>query len=85
MLNKTIDDDEPVCVCVCVCARVRVITKDKMLPFSKYNVRIYKFAAHLKPCDSTPAAEHCPKWSDVIMKTHGGCTRDSRSRVAARK
>jgi hypothetical protein len=37
MLNKTIDD-KPVCVCVWI-----VITKDKILPFSNYNVRIYNF------------------------------------------
>jgi hypothetical protein len=59
MLNKTIDD-EPVCVCVCV---LRILTtKDKILYFSNYNVRIYsflqKFAAHLTPCGGTPVAEH---------------------------
>jgi hypothetical protein len=37
-LDKTIDD-KPVCVCV---LRI-LITKDKMLPFSNYNVRIYNF------------------------------------------
>jgi hypothetical protein len=46
MLNETIDD-EPVCVCVCVCVCVRIlITKDKILHFSNYNVynvRIYDF------------------------------------------
>jgi hypothetical protein len=36
MSNKTIDD-EPVCVCVLLI----LITKDKILPFSNYNVRIY--------------------------------------------
>jgi hypothetical protein len=38
MLNKTIDD-EPVCVCAYV-LRI-LITKDKILSFSNYNVRIY--------------------------------------------
>jgi hypothetical protein len=42
MLNKTIDD-EPVCVCVCVYVLRNLITKDKILPFSNYNVRIYNF------------------------------------------
>jgi hypothetical protein len=40
MLDKTIDD-EPVCVCLCV-LRI-LITKDKILPFPNYNVRIYEF------------------------------------------
>jgi hypothetical protein len=48
MLDNTIDD-EPVCVCVCVCVYVYVcvlrilITIDKILPFSNYNVPIYNF------------------------------------------
>jgi hypothetical protein len=40
MLDKNIDD-EPVCVCVCV-LRI-LITKDKILPFSNYNVEIQNF------------------------------------------
>jgi hypothetical protein len=36
VLDKTIDD-EPVCVCV---LRI-LITKDKILSFSNYNVRIW--------------------------------------------
>jgi hypothetical protein len=44
-----------------------LITKDKILPFSNYNVRIYnflyKFAEHLKPCGGTPVAEHCTRGS----------------------
>jgi hypothetical protein len=58
MLNKIIDG-EPVCV-----LRI-LITKDKILPFSNYNLRIYnflhKFAARLKPCSGTPVAEHCTR------------------------
>jgi hypothetical protein len=44
MLNKTIDY-EPACVCVCVCVCVLriLITKDKVLTFSNYNVRVYNF------------------------------------------
>jgi hypothetical protein len=44
MFNKTIDD-ELVCVCLCVCVRILqiLITKDKILPFSNYNVRINNF------------------------------------------
>jgi hypothetical protein len=55
MLNKT-TDDEPVGV-----LRI-IITEDKILSFSKYNVRMYnllqKFAAHLKICGGTPVAKH---------------------------
>jgi hypothetical protein len=43
MLNKTIGDEPlsvSVSVCVCVCV---YIVKDKILPFSNYNVRIYNF------------------------------------------
>jgi hypothetical protein len=40
ILNKTIDD-EPVSVRVCVLQSL--ITKDKILPFSNYNMRIYNF------------------------------------------
>jgi hypothetical protein len=36
MLNKTVDN-EPVCVCVLQI----LIMKDKILPFSNYNMRIY--------------------------------------------
>jgi hypothetical protein len=46
----------------CVCVLRILITKNNILPFSNYNVRIYnflqKFAAHLKPCGGTPLAEH---------------------------
>jgi hypothetical protein len=55
--------------CVCVCVLRILITKDKKLFFSEYNMRIHsflqKFAAHLIPCGSTPvycytqAAENC--------------------------
>jgi hypothetical protein len=38
-----------VCVCVCVCVLRILITKDKILPFSNYNVRIYNF---LQPTNS---------------------------------
>jgi hypothetical protein len=42
MLDKPIDD-EPVraCACACVCVLRILITIDKVLPFSNYNVRIY--------------------------------------------
>jgi hypothetical protein len=78
MLNKTIDDKS---VCVCVCVLRIVITKDKILSFSNYNVRIHnlliKFALHLKPCGGTPVSEHCPclmwSWSEKL----GGNSRQS--------
>jgi hypothetical protein len=70
MFSKTIGDKSCACVCVCVCARARVcvlripITKDKILPFSNYKVRMYsflqKYAAHLKPSSVTTVSEH---WS----------------------
>jgi hypothetical protein len=52
-----------VCVCVCVCVLRILITKDKILSFSNYTMRIYnllKIAANLKPCGGTPVAEHWP-------------------------
>jgi hypothetical protein len=42
VLNKTIDD-EPMCVYVCVCVLRILMTKDKVLPFSNYNVLICNF------------------------------------------
>jgi hypothetical protein len=48
----------------CVCVLRILITKDKILPFCKYNVQIYflqKIAAHLKPCGGTPVAGHCSR------------------------
>jgi hypothetical protein len=54
-LNQTIDG-EPFYVRV-----TNSVTEVKLLPFSDPNVRIYnflqKFAAHLKPCGSTPVAQ----------------------------
>jgi hypothetical protein len=41
MLNKTIDD-EPVCVYILYILGI-LITKDKILPFSKYNVQMYNY------------------------------------------
>jgi hypothetical protein len=38
MLDKTIDDEA-----ACVCVLRILITKDKILPFSNYNVRICSF------------------------------------------
>jgi hypothetical protein len=44
MLDKTIDDELVcVCVCECVCVLQILITKDKILPFSNYNVQICNF------------------------------------------
>jgi hypothetical protein len=68
MSNKTIDDG-PVSVCV-----IRILfTKDKILPFSNYNVRIYnflqQFAAHrlrntaLERCSATFFARAHPNLS----------------------
>jgi hypothetical protein len=58
MLEKLSMMNQCVFFCVCVCVLRILITNDKILPFSNYNVRIYnllqKFAAHLKPCGGTP-------------------------------
>jgi hypothetical protein len=52
-LNKTIDDG-PMYMCVCL-LRI-LITKDKVLPFSNYNVGIYNFLAYF-PIKASEAYE----------------------------
>jgi hypothetical protein len=58
MFDKTIDE----LLCVCVCVLQILITKDKILPFSNFNIQLLiKFAIHLYRCGGTPVAKHCSK------------------------
>jgi hypothetical protein len=76
MFNKNIDD-EPACVCVCLC-NTNILTKNKILSLSNYNVRIHnilqKFAAHQKPCGGTPVTALqdviCLKNSNLIINRY---------------
>jgi hypothetical protein len=54
MLNKIIGY-EPLCVCVLR----TLITKDKILPFSNYNVRTYNFYKHSRHTCNLVVAHWC--------------------------